>query len=276
MSSTSKKILIVGLILFLIHSICRMCIILDVESDFIEKIALISVPIATIILLAYAGDKGKDLLCKVGLVFVLANLILTGLQAFEVIKLSFEDSDKLWYSLIIAVNGGEQLCGIIALLSLIPTLGNKYDYIKKASIICYILYIIISSLYIHFDFKQWEWMIKTGSCLSIISTAAEYMFIITYLLNKTVNSNEEIDLDEAVEQVNNNVPLQQMMPQQPIIPPQQVVSTVPQQVISTSPPAVEQTVLMPVIQQPQINNQIASTEEVQVQPIVQSINNNQQ
>ena len=275
MSNTSKKILIVGLILFLIHSICRMCIILDVESDFIEKIALISVPIATIILLAYAGDKGKDLLCKVGLVFVLANLILTGLQAFEVIKLSFEDSDKLWYSIIIAVNGGEQLCGIIALLSLIPTLGNKYDYIKKASIICYILYIIISSLYIHFDFKQWEWMIKTGSCLSIISTAAEYMFIITYLLNKTVNSNEEIDLDEAVEQVN-NVPLQQMMPQQPIIPPQQVVSTVPQQVIPTSPPAIEQTVLMPVIQQPQINNQIASTEEVQVQPIVQSINNNQQ
>ena len=275
MSNTSKKILIVGLILFLIHSICRMCIILDVESDFIEKIALISVPIATIILLAYAGDKGKDLLCKVGLVFVLANLILTGLQAFEVIKLSFEDSDKLWYSIIIAVNGGEQLCGIIALLSLIPTLGNKYDYIKKASIICYILYIIISSLYIHFDFKQWEWMIKAGSSLSIISTAAEYMFIITYLLNKTVNSNEEIDLDEAVEQVN-NVPLQQMMPQQPIMPPQQVVPTVPQQVIPTSPPAVEQTVLMPVIQQPQINNQIASTEEVQVQPIVQSINNNQQ
>ncbi len=279
MSSLYKKILIVGVILFLIQTICRTCIILDFKSDFIEKIALITVPISTIILLAYAGDKGKDLLCKVGIVFVLANIILTGLQAFEVINPLKADSDKFIYSLIQFVDGGLQLCGMLALLSLIPPLANKFDYIKKAAIGGYALYIIISSLYFHFDFDQWEWMMKAGSVSHILSTAAEYMFIVTYLLNKTISTNEEALLDDSISKQSYvgapNVPLQQMMPQHPMVTPQQAVPAAPQ-VVPTSPPAVEQTVLMPVIQQPQINNQVANQPEVQAQPIVQSMDNNQQ
>ena len=129
--------------------------------------------------------------------------------------------------------------------------------VKKGAIYLYIVYIAINVIYVFIDSNNIDWLTKTESIIYILANAAQYGFIIIYLLNKSGESSEESIVDSLLDNQSNlgtsKPETHQMLPQD-LQPKQEEVKPIIPDALQT--PVEEQKVAMPVIQQAVINEQM--------------------
>ncbi len=231
MNENSKMVLKIGLILFIIMSIISVLYNLNVEIlNTIHSKVYVSIPITTIILLAYVWDRGEDSLAKFGLGCIVGSLVL-GIIGNFALELSLTRETLIYniYQCIRAIFSGlASLSGLLALFSLIPNKPNIDIYKKAAiglSLLSILLKVINSFTTIGYESSIYNFLTTLPLTLE---TVAEYTFIILYLLGKTKAAQSEVEAkQQTTQQVQQPVQPMPQMPQQ-VQQVQQPVQPMPQ------------------------------------------------
>ena len=244
MTQSSKSILKIGLLLYIVVEAITLLNHLKIEGlDFITKFYFISIPMSTIILLAYASDKGEEKLCNMGLLFIGINIVISLLYIFKVVDLSYSGEkiiDKVALAARDISSGAISICGMLALFSIIPNKDDRIEILKVLAVICYIIFTIINVGDNFVEITDYKWISGVSSLFSTGRYILEYSFIVAYLLGKTVDDVAEIKKENPLLQ--NTTVAPQQIPVSAQIP-----TTMPQQVTQQVMP---QQVTQPVFGQP--------------------------
>lgn len=254
MTNGSKTLLKIGLILYLIISVLSILKLFDIKGlEEILKISNIGIPMTTIILLAYAWDKGDDTVCKIGILCLVVSIVVGLLRSFGVIDTIYGEKmiDKVAASVRDVASGGLSLCAMLALLNLIPISDDRSSILKVVAVLANVVYIFLNVSGNFVNLLDSKLLLNVQSLCSYVSNFAEYTFIVVYLLNKKVDPVEEIKQENPVLQ-------QQIVIEQPTQP---VTEPVIENPMFTTPPYNPQVVQQPV---PQVMPQ-----QVMPQPVVQ-------
>lgn len=257
MTKGSKTLLKIGLVLYLIISVLSILKLFDIKGlEEILKISNISIPMTTIILLAYAWDKGDDTVCKIGILCLVVSIVVGLLRSFGVIDTIYGEKmiDKIAASVRDVASGGLSLCAMLALLNLIPISDDRSSILKVVAVLAYVVYIFLNVSGNFVNLLDSKLLLNVQSLCSYVSNFAEYSFIVVYLLNKKVDPVKEIKQENPVLQ-------QQIVIEQPTQP---VTEPVIENPMFTTPPYNPQVVQQPV---PQVMPQQVIQQPVIQQPV---------
>lgn len=249
MTNTSKTALKIGLFAYFIIAVLSILNQLKIEGlEDVLKISIVNIPITTIILLAYVQDRGEDGLFKIGILCILVNIVITALTAYGVVKSAYSSEamlDKVVASVRDVASGGVSICGILALLSIIPIADDRSNILKVVSVLAYMVFMSINVADNFISVYDSKLLSVCRSLASYVSSFAEYAFIVFYLLNKQV--------DPVKENIMDNPGLQQpSIVEQPATEPQaQPIFNQPPMYQQPQQPMPQQ-VAQPVVGQPQM------------------------
>lgn len=154
------------------------------------KISYISLPMTTVILLAYVMDRGDDGLAKIGILCLLVTMVITVLTSFGIVKTTFESNDmtsKIVDTVRSIASGGLSICSMLALFSLIPVSDDRSSILKVTAVLAYVVYVLINVSGNFIDLHEIKFLTGVRSLCIHVSNFSEYAFIITYLLNKKID-----------------------------------------------------------------------------------------
>lgn len=199
MTRESKALLKIGLILYAIIMIIDILGLFNIEAlEQVYKLSAISIPIGTMILLAYVLDKGEKGICLTGILCIVISIAISIIKAYNIIDFSYE-SEKTTIKQIIetvdfVASCGLYLCSMLAIFSLIPS-NTKGSILKIFSILAYAVYVIGNVIIDYVDISNVDgltFLINVESLGIYASHFAQYAFIVIYLLNKQVDLVKEI------------------------------------------------------------------------------------
>ncbi len=224
MKEEYKKYIKIGLLIYVVFSLFDIINHFEIESlDFISKLSRLSIPISTIILLAYASDKEESNLCKIGFTLAMVNIVIELLYIFNIVEHSLVNESvisKIVDMVDYYVSSGISLCAMIALFSLIPY--NEKPELKKIAIFTFIFSSFIWGLTYITKIDSVKWIMAIRFIAGYVSNMAEYAFICLYLLNK-VTPNIGNDMVYQNVEVPNNSPMSEVPVQTIPQPTQQMV-----------------------------------------------------
>ena len=223
MSKKSKNILLIFFILYVITVVISVISLFDIEAlKEITKLDLISIPMGTMILLAYAHDKGERGLCFAGIICLIVSTVFTLLHSYEVVDYSYAHSDNMTSNLVqvgdLIASGGLSICSVLALLSLIPVADARSSMFKVVCVIGYVLYILTGAVNYLTDVTSMVFLTNVRYLSLYASHLAEYAFIVFYLLGKNEDLVKEIKQENPILAGNQmtNPPLKPELNSQPI------------------------------------------------------------
>lgn len=223
MSKESKNILLIFFILYVITVVISVICLFDIAAlKDLSKLNLISIPMSTMILLAYAHDKGERGLCFAGIICLIVSTIFTLLHAYEVVDYSYAHSDNMMSNLVqvgdLIASGGLSICSVLALLSLIPVADARSSMFKVVCVIGYVLYILTGAVNYLTDVTSMVFLSNVRYLSLYASHLAEYAFIVFYLLGKNEDLVKEIKQENPILAGNQmtNPPLRPELNSQPM------------------------------------------------------------
>ena len=281
MKKSDKILLVIGLLVFILVKLIGILNEFDIkEFKKILDLRYISIPIITIFLLICSSNKGNGVLCKIGFFFLFVYITVDALVLLDVVKYDYK-ADNTIYNILQTINtvsfGGLDLCGMLALCSLLPT--NNYNILKRITFVGYAIYLIITSLNYSINFSKMkiDWVTKIGYAFGSVALISFALFISLYLLNK-----EKIDQEKKMDDEDDKI-LEQVALNQQIIHQQQVAKVnqvsqqqqiMQQQVAQVNQASQQQQIMQQQVAQVNqaLPNQVDTLPTVQ-QPVVNESNN---